>query len=863
MKSYSYSKSDSYSLAILIKDAAVNLERIEHFYLTPAGIDKDTVIIYGLEYTPANKAPVKVINNYLEALMPKLREQKVETLLVCDSHYYKKIAGKSKPTSEIGYVNPCAVKDYEDINTLACVNYQGIFHNPSIQNSIDLAVDTLKKYLANSYVELGSSIIHSAVYPDTIEQIKYQLELLHEYPEIYVDIETFSLKFYEGGIGTIAFSWDKHNGIAFPVDYLELPFNPDVPIFGAQEDNRGVKKLLQSFFNSYKGKCIYHGGSFDIKVLVYELYMKNALDTEGMIEGIKILCNKIDDTRLIAFLALNTTAELKLGLKVLAHKFAGNYAEEDINDIRRIPLKDLLEYNVVDCLSTAYVKETYYQKMIDDEQMSPYKSVILPSVPLLVHTELCGMPLDMDRVKEVDSILQAKELKLRGIIKHSNIGIATTKEIRERACTKKNAALKKKRVTVEDFKHVHFNPGSSKQLIVALHDLLGLPILAKTKGKQPATDAKTLAMLVNHTTNPDTKAFIQAVLELTKVSKILSTFIKAFYENSHQKEDGWWYLHGNFNIGGTVSGRLSSSGPNLQTIPSGSTYGKLIKSCFAAPPGWLFAGADFASLEDRISALTTKDPNKLKVYTDGYDGHSLRAFSYFGDQMPNIVNTVESINSISKNYPELRQDSKAPTFLLTYGGTHIGMMKQLGWTKLKSKSVESNYHNMYQVSDNWVALKLEQATCDGYVTVAFGLRVRTPILAKTILGNAATPYEAAAEGRTAGNALGQSYGLLNNRAGIELQRRLFKSDYGNNIRPVAHIHDAQYFMIKDSLNTVHWLNENLGECMAWQELPEIKHDDVKLFGELDIFYPNWAYDITLPNGANKQEILQLCKKYSG
>lgn len=55
---------------------------------------------------------------------------------------------------------------------------------------------------------------------------------------------------------------------------------------------------------------------------------------------------------------------------------------------------------------------------------------------------------------------------------------------------------------------------------------------------------------------------------------------------------------------------------NLQNIPStGSPYAKLIKSCFKAPKGWVFSGADFASLEDRISALTTKDPNKLKVYT--------------------------------------------------------------------------------------------------------------------------------------------------------------------------------------------------------------------------------------------------------
>lgn len=83
------------------------------------------------------------------------------------------------------------------------------------------------------------------------------------------------------------------------------------------------------------------------------------------------------------------------------------------------------------------------------------------------------------------------------------------------------------------------------------------------------------------------------------------------------------------------------------------------------PKGKLFGGADFASLEDRINTLLTKDPNKLKVYTDNYDGHALRAFAYFGDQMPDIVNTVESINSIaikSSPYYHLRQESKSPTF---------------------------------------------------------------------------------------------------------------------------------------------------------------------------------------------------------
>ena len=158
---------------------------------------------------------------------------------------------------------------------------------------------------------------------------------------------------------------------------------------------------------------------------------------------------------------------------------------------------------------------------------------------------------------------------------------------------------------------------------------------------------------------------LKALIELSAVDKILGTFIKAFKEKSILKDDGYYYLHGNFNLGGTVSGRLSSSSPNLQNLPSNSQYGKLIKKCFIAPKGWIFAGADFDSLEDRISALTTKDPNKLKCYIDGFDGHSLRAYAYFPEQFPDIINTVDSINSIAKVYPYWRQESKCPTFALT------------------------------------------------------------------------------------------------------------------------------------------------------------------------------------------------------
>lgn len=108
---------------------------------------------------------------------------------------------------------------------------------------------------------------------------------------------------------------------------------------------------------------------------------------------------------------------------------------------------------------------------------------------------------------------------------------------------------------------------------------------------------------------------LKSLIELNKVSKILDSFLPVFLDKTIDKGNAHW-LHGNFNLGGTVSGRLSSSGPNMQQIPStGSVYAKPVKKCFKPSKEWLLIGADFSSLEDRISALTTKDPNKLKIYT--------------------------------------------------------------------------------------------------------------------------------------------------------------------------------------------------------------------------------------------------------
>lgn len=197
-------------------------------------------------------------------------------------------------------------------------------------------------------------------------------------------------------------------------------------------------------------------------------------------------------------------------------------------------------------------------------------------------------------------------------------------------------------------------------------------------------------------------------------------------------------------------------------------------------------------------------------------------------------------------------------FALTYQGTWHTLVNNLGFPEEEAKAIEAGYHELYAVSDEYVQTRLQQASKDGYVDVAFGLRVRTPLLSQVMFNGPKMPYEAAAEGRTAGNAMGQSYGLLNNRAAVDFMQKVWASPYRYDILPVALIHDAIYILIRDGVDIVAWANRELILSMQWQDLPEIQHPTVKLGAALDIFWPNWSKATTIPNGADPMTIIKIC-----
>lgn len=836
-------------------------------YLGTAALDPAETFALSLHQSrEKKKTPVAEMKEYVQdVLQHALDDLKVSYLVVTDGDYFKAITGAAKVEACLGYVLDSA---FGSQKVVYAPTHRMVFYDPDrVREKISRALCAVRDHATGDYELPGADIIRHAEYPTDIARIEEILEELHQHPELTVDIEGFSLKFVDAGIGTITFCWNQHEGVAFPVDYFDR--DPQTDELIPFQHSAAVRAALRRFFETYRGRTTYHAVTYDVTVLIYQLFMKDVLDTEGLLRGLDVMLRDWDCTKIITYLATNSCAGNRLDLKSNAQEFSGNYSlGDEIKDITRIRLPRLLQYNLVDGLSTWFVKGKHEPIMDADGQRQIYEEIFKPAVLDIVQMQLTGMPVDMAQARIVDRQLTSEVERVRASILASPVVEQFTRDYLDvEHARKRNEKLKKKQVQPGD-EPQEFNPGSDPQKRALLFDWLNLPVINLTDSKLPSTDGETIEALIARTDTGEVDPSLRPLLEdfqLLAIIEILTSNFMPSILGAVEAPDGWHYLFGNFNLGGTLSGRLSSSGPNLQNLPSTGKghkiklrYAKLIKSCFRAPPGWLFCGADFPSLEDRISALTTKDPNKLKVYTDGYDGHSLRAFAYFGDQMPDIVDRVESINSIQKKYKPLRDRSKNPTFTLTYQGTKHALMKKYGFTQQQAEDVEAKYHELYKVSDAWVNDQLDRAMTDGYVTCAFGLRVRTPLLAQVIRGTSRTPYEAEAEGRTAGNALGQSWCLLNSRAGSEFLGKVRASEHRLDIRPTAQIHDSQYYLIRDDAAPLLFANRHLPEAMAWQDHPAIWHDEVKLAGaELEVFHPDWNSPVTIPNGCSEDELFRI------
>lgn len=253
--------------ALLIKDTGfLTNELISHYVepLVSEGISRDSLIGFTLSYNAKKVSAAHKKEYLIDTLLPELDRLGITTLYCADSEYFKTLAKVIKADPNIGYVLDCAIEGYTHMKVILGVNYQAMAYNPLVKSKLNLSLSALIKHLKGGYVDPGEGIIKTAFYPSDVADIAYMLQDLHKYPELTCDIETFSLKFYKAGIGTIAFAWNQHEGLAFAVD-LQNRY---------QINNVNVKRLLKQFFIDYPGKLVYHNSTFDMKVLIFELWMK-------------------------------------------------------------------------------------------------------------------------------------------------------------------------------------------------------------------------------------------------------------------------------------------------------------------------------------------------------------------------------------------------------------------------------------------------------------------------------------------------------------------------------------------------------------------------------------------------------------
>lgn len=639
-----------------------NPDEIKRYYCDPLGVT-DFQIAKIWKYK--KKTPVTDIKTCLqEQVYPKITTYVPNYVLVADSEYFKVMAKVTKPDAYIGYFFGDTFK------FLYVPSYKQIFYHPEeTKEKITRALDSIKASEQGKYCSPGSNIIKDEYYPSTTKDIAVLLKSLANRPILTCDIETYSLKHVDAGLGSICFCWDKHSGCAFKIDK------------SSDSKNQEVRDLLKEFFINYKGTLIFHNIAFDVTVLIYQLFMKDVLDQKGLLNGLDIMLKNWEDTKLMTYLCTNSCSGNNLSLKYQAQAYAGNWAQDEISNIDKIPEEELLRYNLIDGLSTWFVYEKYKDTLVAEKQDKLYREIFKPTTKDIIQMQLTGIPLNYDKVLEAEQKLNDDKNQALSVIT-ANKYVIQFKEVLNQEAVDKYNSTHKKQITLADVDE-SFNPNSGIQIKKLLYDLIKLPVINLTESKQPATDGDTLKALLNHTTDKDVLDLLQALIDYSAVEKILSAFIPTF-KKATPASDGRRYIYGNFNLGGTVSGRLSSSKPNLQQIPAtGSKYAKLIKSCFQAPKGWLWVGLDYASLEDHISALVTKDPNKLKVYTDEYDGHCLRAYSYWKNLMPDITAQLDEIHKEGKVY-KVTYDDGSVEYLNEHNPKLI---------KLRGNSNESNSSN--------------------------------------------------------------------------------------------------------------------------------------------------------------------------
>lgn len=253
-----------------------------------------------------------------------------------------------------------------------------------------------------------------------------------------------------------------------------------------------------------------------------------------------------------------------------------------------------------------------------------------------------------------------------------------------------------------------FNINSPKQLGVILFERLGLKSGKKTKTGY-STNAAALEKLTG------AHPIIEKILEYRQLAKLNSTYVEGL-KTVIRPDTG--RIHSSFNQTVTVTGRISSSEPNLQNIPIRTELGREMRKMFVAAPGCILLDADYSQIELRVLAHISGDEAMCEAFTAGKDIHTGTAAKLFGVVPEDVT-------------PEMRTAAKAVNFGLIYGKGEFSLAQDLGITMREAKAYIEDYLGSFPKVRDYMKQVVEEAKEKGYVTTLFGRRRMLPELSSS------------------------------------------------------------------------------------------------------------------------------------
>ncbi|PHN78910.1 DNA polymerase I [Pseudomonas syringae] len=250
-----------------------------------------------------------------------------------------------------------------------------------------------------------------------------------------------------------------------------------------------------------------------------------------------------------------------------------------------------------------------------------------------------------------------------------------------------------------------FNLGSPKQLGVILYEKLGMPVLSKTATGQASTAEAVLAELAEQDF-----PLPKVLMQYRSMSKLKSTYTDRLPEQINPRTGR---IHTSYHQAVAVTGRLSSSDPNLQNIPIRTAEGRRIRQAFVAPKGYKLLAADYSQIELRIMAHLAQDEGLLHAFRNDLDVHRATAAEVFGVELENVTT-------------DMRRSAKAINFGLIYGMSAFGLAKQIGVDRKQSQAYVDRYFARYPGVLNYMERTRAQAAEQGFVETIFGRRLYLP-----------------------------------------------------------------------------------------------------------------------------------------